>query len=127
MGPSASSPSSRKDIDQHFVRHVLDGYKNGGYVDVLIQELVDQGYKRPSYHEIAHNFLPFGLTLSADRVLNKEHKAEVRRAALSVPFVIDASMLQFTETDKDGKEVEIKDPARKRELSDTFFRGGRRS
>lgn len=126
MGRSANSRSSRKDIDQHFVRHVLDGYKNGGYIDVLIQELVDQGYRRPSYHEVAHNFLPFGLTLSADRVLNKEHKAEVHRAALSGPFVIDAPMLQFMETDRDGKEVEIKDPVRKQKLAGSVLGGSRR-
>lgn len=96
----------------------------------LQQRRLDPRARRPRVqtpkHEVAHKFLPFGLTLSADRVLNKEHKAEVHRVALSVPFVIDASMLQFLETDRDGKEVEITDPVRKQKLADSVLGSSRR-
>lgn len=124
---SPTPRASRKEIDLHFATYLVVGYRNGGFADVLLQDLVDQGYRRPSYHEVAENFLQNGLELSVDRVLNEEDHPAVAHAiqeARSFKLPINASTLQFTERDEDGNKVDVTDPARKQELFDSIFNRG---
>jgi hypothetical protein len=130
MAPSNNSltpRAPRKEIDVHFAEYLVFGYKNGGFVDVLLQDLVHQGYRRPSYCEVAENFLQNGLELSVDRVLNEEDKPAAAHAiqeARTFKLPINASTLQFTERDEEGNKVNITDPARKQKLFDSMFNRG---
>ncbi|MCJ1242844.1 hypothetical protein MMC30_000039 [Trapelia coarctata] len=122
--PASSKPAPKR-VDEQFVAHFFGAYQNGAYIDVLIQELVDQGYQRPSYSEIAYNLLPYGLQLSADRVLNEADKpaaAQAAEAAGPPPFMmLHPSMIQFTGRDDEGNETVIEDPERCQQLFDSTF------
>ena len=43
--PPSSPRTTRKEFGPHAVKHLVEGYKNGGDIDVPVQELVDQGYR----------------------------------------------------------------------------------
>lgn len=132
LTPAATPTAGPKDVDRHAITRLIGGYESGEYIDVLVQELVDQGYKRLNYHEIAFQFLLFGLELSEDQVLDEIHKPVVAQAAqaagppakkreVAPPVGVGPSEIRFTVTDEEGKKTVIEDPARKEELFHEIF------
>lgn len=71
---------------------------------MLLQELVDQGYRRPSYDEVAYVFGLLGLTLFADRVQNEEERPAVIRAIERAQFGPEAML----EDEDDDSEAGLK-------------------
>lgn len=104
-----------QELDLYAAHHLLSGYRNGDFIDLLVEALVEQGYQRPSYREIARAFIEADLELSVNRVFCEESKAAVIDAVENgVPgyLMFHPSMLILTGVNRRGKEVYIKNPAR---------------
>lgn len=71
--PSSFDSSYRFAIDKDAVKHLIDGYMNGRFIDHLVQDLEDQGYE-VSYKEVVYHFLVHRLIPSADQVLDQDKK-----------------------------------------------------
>lgn len=118
MGSPTAAPKS---LDAHAINHLLDGYRRGGYIDVLIKELVDEGYRRPGWHELAFSFSQLSLPLSVDRVLDEAEKpavAEAIRTLFPYPQIYPSDLVVI-EVDEDDNEATVEEPVYEVELSDS--------
>jgi len=131
-GAPGSPPTSPVDaptttlraFDRDGFAHLLEGYRNGGYIDVLVQELVDQGYGRVDYDSIAMAFHRCDLELSPDRALDEAEKVLVAEAAANMvpPFLRFApSAIRFIDRDGEGNMVVLQDPERRRDAFKARF------